>query len=293
MKNLILWAVVFCVLGGCAPKTGVETWEAGSANDDVFIGMTDGDLAEMKANGLNYLEVDWLFPSEGSPAEIVAWAEGIKERCDRAGITVWSVHIPYGGAFDISQVDDSARQEAVRLCRQDMETSARLLAPKCFVIHPSAEPIADEEREARIGASRKSLMELAPVAGKLGISLLVENLPRTCLGRTSSELVRIVDGIEHTGICFDVNHLLTEPHAVFIANTRGRIGTTHMSDYDGTDEKHWLPGKGAIDWPALLNGLDEAGYRGPFIYEVVKRDQPIDVAALGMCWKELKAACKK
>lgn len=294
MKNLICTIALLLASTGCTcNKAGLDAWEAGSANDDVFLTITDSDLAAMKANGLNYLEVDWLFPSEATPAEIEKWAGAIKERCDRAGITVWTVHIPYGGAYDISQAGDSARREAVRLSAQDMETSARLLAPKRFVIHPSAEPIADEEREARIAASRRSLAELAAKAAGYGIPLLVENLPRTCLGNNSGELLRIIDGIDNTGICFDVNHLLGESHASFIANTRGRIGTTHMSDYDGRDEKHWLPGEGVIDWTALLRGLHETGYHGPFIYEVVKRDQPIDIATLGRRWKKLKDACKE
>lgn len=294
MKNLIWAFALLLAVSACThPEAGLDAWEAGSANDDVFLHITDGDLADMKNNGLNYLEVDWLFPSEATPAEIEEWAKAIKERCDQAGITVWTVHIPYGGAYDISQVNDSARREAVRLSAQDMAASARLLAPKRFVIHPSAEPIADEEREARITASRRSLVELAAEAAGYGIPLLVENLPRTCLGRNSGELLRIIDGIDNTGICFDVNHLLGESHASFVANTRGRIGTTHMSDYDGTDEKHWLPGEGVIDWTALLNGLQETGYNGPFIYEVVKRDQPIGIATLGNRWKKLKEEAGK
>jgi len=43
--------------------------------------------------------------------------------------------------------------------------------------------------------------------------------------------------------------------------------TLHVSDYDGIEEKHWLPGLGVIDWLEFLNALREAGYQGAFIYE--------------------------
>jgi sugar phosphate isomerase/epimerase len=33
------------------------------------------------------------------------------------------------------------------------------------------------------------------------------------------------------------------------------------------DEKHWLPGKGVLNWPALMQALREIDYKGPFTYE--------------------------
>jgi sugar phosphate isomerase/epimerase len=44
----------------------------------------------------------------------------------------------------------------------------------------------------------------------------------------------------------------------------------HMSDYDFVDEKHWLPGWGDNNWNNIILSLIEAGYDGPFMYEVIK-----------------------
>ncbi len=46
-----------------------------------------------------------------------------------------------------------------------------------------------------------------------------------------------------------------------------RIFTLHLSDYDGVDEKHWVPGEGVIDWTAFMRALHEIGYTGPFNFE--------------------------
>ena len=35
----------------------------------------------------------------------------------------------------------------------------------------------------------------------------------------------------------------------------GRVWHTHLSDNDGTTNAHWRPGKGKIDWGALLQAL--------------------------------------
>jgi sugar phosphate isomerase/epimerase len=42
---------------------------------------------------------------------------------------------------------------------------------------------------------------------------------------------------------------------------------THMSDYDGVDEQHRMPGSGVLDWASFLQALREIDYQGPFNYE--------------------------
>jgi sugar phosphate isomerase/epimerase len=43
--------------------------------------------------------------------------------------------------------------------------------------------------------------------------------------------------------------------------------TLHLSDYDGVDEKHWLPGRGVIDWKTFMEALRNIDYVGPLNYE--------------------------
>lgn len=280
------------LLAGCSQKSAspLDTWMAGSANDDVFMNMTQEDMNALLENKLSYLEIDWLDTEVKTSEEITNWAIGIKERADKAGVTIWSVHLPFGGPYDISQVNDSLRQIAVELNLKDMEQSARTVAPQKFIIHPSAEPISDEERALRIESSKKSLQQLAQKANELNVTLLVENLPRTCLGNTSTELLDIIGGIDNTAICFDVNHLLIETQSAFVQNTKGKIQSTHMSDYDRKDERHWLPGEGVIDWKELLSELVKSGYAGPFMYEASKGKEPniVTVKTLGDRWNKLK-----
>lgn len=289
--TLIITVIIFMTVSCNQQKSSpLDSWKAGSANDDVFIEMTQDDMEALIKNDLPYLEIDWQYSTERTYDEIENWATNVKQRADKAGITIWSVHLPFGGPFDISQTNDTLRQKAVELNMNDMILSAKIVSPKKFVIHPSAEPIADEERAARIEASKKSLRELASKAKELNIPLLVENLPRTCLGNTSTELLEIINGIDNTAICFDVNHLLIEPQVSFVQNTIGKIQTTHMSDYDRKNERHWLPGEGVINWTELLTALIESGYKGPFIYEASKGKEPniVTIQSLGNRWKKLK-----
>ena len=69
-------------------------------------------------------------------------------------------------------------------------------------------------------------------------------------------------------VCFDTNHLLKENPVDFIHKIGKRIITTHVSDYDFINERHWLPGEGGLDWQAILHALKDVGYSGMWLYEI-------------------------
>ena len=50
---------------------------------------------------------------------------------------------------------------------------------------------------------------------------------------------------------------------------QGRLITLHISDNDGIDERHWMPGQGVIVWQQWAQILVTMGYAFPFIYELV------------------------
>lgn len=62
--------------------------------------------------------------------------------------------------------------------------------------------------------------------------------------------------------------LLLETHEAYIDQLGPYIVHAHLSDYDRTDEKHWLPGNGVIDWHALLSRLTAAGHQGSYLFEI-------------------------
>ena len=93
----------------------------------------------------------------------------------------------------------------------------------------------------------------------------------TCLGNSLEELHDLLDGLDPdvAGICLDTNHGMDRPQDLpgIVRRLGTRLTTLHLSDYDGIDEKHELPGKGVLDWKAFLAALDEIDYQGPFNYE--------------------------
>ena len=190
--------------------------------------------------------------------------------CDdakRFGVHVHSLHLPFMPfpVLDISspEIATSTVEYHRALLQRAKDAGIRL-----FVVHPSAEPIADADRGARMEIAKRSLAALAEEAAAFGGVIAVENLPRTCLGRDSDEILALLSADERLRVCFDTNHLLEEDPLHFIRAIGQKIVTIHVSDYDLKNERHWLPGEGVTDWSSLYATLLEVGYAGPWLYEL-------------------------
>lgn len=185
------------------------------------------------------------------------------------GIKPWSFHLPFAPFEQVNpaSLDEALRQKTVEY-QSDWLKKAAANGFGHAVIHASGEPIAPDDRPAAMKQAQTSLYALATVAEGEGITLAVEDLPRTCLGHNSREILDLISVHPALRVCFDSNHLLEEDNLAFLEAVRHRLVTVHISDFDFCNERHWLPGEGKIDWVALMNKLDAIDYTGVWMYEV-------------------------
>lgn len=218
-------------------------------------------LESLKSAGFDAIEVS--YPVEGY--ENINYEE-LKALSEQIGLELWSFHLPFTpfGIVDISNKEYV--DETVELCK-DYVDKGTAIGIKYYVIHPSAEPMTEDERADHMATAQKGLAILAEYAKTKGAVICVENLPRTCLGRDSSDILDLISAHPELRVCFDTNHLLAEDPVDFIHKLGKNIVTTHVSDYDLLNERHWLPGEGVTNWKALYNALIEVGYVGPWLYE--------------------------
>ena len=203
--------------------------------------------------------------------------EEFKAMLKETGKRVISYHIPFAGTDDLSNVDEKLRVQALSRFRAHY-AAVKEFGCKYIVLHPSTEIRTNvkAERDERINQLRKSLLEIENEMKEMGVKVALEFLPRLCIGNTLADMDQILEGMnaEVFGVCFDVNHIMNQyPLIPEITRKLGkRLFTTHISDYDGVDECHWLPGNGVIDWKAFVEALKEIDYQGPFNYEIRQQE---------------------
>lgn len=193
----------------------------------------------------------------------------VKKLSEDYDVKLWSLHLPFMPFedIDISSIDSNMRNSNVFML-SDIISRASDIGVNRFVIHASGEPVLPPVRAERMKCSKDSLYKLSEFAKKSDSVIAVENLPRTCLGNNSREINELTSVNENLFVCFDTNHLFGQTASEFVNDLNKKIETVHISDYDFTYERHWLPGLGKVNWKEIIDLLNSKQYKGPWVYEV-------------------------
>lgn len=225
--------------------------------------------------GLQCLELSFTYDYCMNQIDFPANAEAIGRDIRSAGLQPWSFHLPFSGRLEIAGSDAELHAVTLYTYRTLIRAAAQA-GCQVIVLHPSSEPIAEEKRPGYLSRARETIVSLQAECARNGLRLAVENLPRTCLCRTSDEMIALLAGTG-AGVVFDTNHALTEDNVDFLKALTAaglQIHTLHLSDYfpdaDGVlDERHVFPGDGINRWQALFAVLEQHGYSGPMLYETL------------------------
>lgn len=240
---------------------------------------TEEDFRELAEAGVGRIELSYAYPLYPG----IEWKR-IEKDSREHGVALWSLHLPFEHDLtNPAHPDPAVRAETFRFDRELAEKAAAI-GVRVLVVHPSGEPIGDTGRAESMKRSKEWLSGLADFAGSIGMKVAVENLPRTCLGRDAADMAALLED-PRLSACFDTNHLLRDSHADLVRAVAGRILTLHVSDYDFINERHWLPGEGKIDWPALLAALEDAGYEGPWLYEISRKPEKT-IVRRPLAWRD-------
>ena len=232
--------------------------------------MNDTALEAMAAAGIRLIELSsgdikpfyetLRFPERAFQIAAAARAHGVE---------ITSVHLPFA---PFEQIDPADFDPAVRNYVVEKQTELLRAAGDAgiplAVIHPSGEPYPEAERADRLAAAIDTIGRISEAAIACNVTLCLENLPRTCLCRTSDEMLLFLRAVPALKVVFDTNHSLREDNVHYIRAVGEKIATLHVSDYDFIDERHLLPLEGKNDWEAILAALEEANYSGRFLYEL-------------------------
>ena len=216
----------------------------------------------------------------------------LKNWSDKYGVKLYSFHLPF---WPFNEIDISSKE----LCDKSVEYFAEFIKKGSeigidkYIIHPSGEPIKESDRKERMICAKKSLDTLARIAKEYGAVICVENLPRTCLGRDSDDIIELLSANDDLRACFDTNHLLSEKASDFVKRVGDKIVTAHISDYDFKNERHWLPGEGDTDWCEMLELFKSINYSGHWLYEINLKAPGTIERPRDLCYEDfVKNACE-
>lgn len=245
---------------------------------------TEALFAELRAAGITHIE---LSPRDEDYPRLYEASGNICEMAKRHGLTLWSLHLPFGReTLNFCAPDEAERKRTLCVQIENLH-GAHALGIRYAIVHGGI-PLPQTERKKYFAIARENIAALQTEASRLGIAVCVESLAPSCIGRNAEELLSILSAHPDLRICLDTNHIYTDTQATLVRALGKKIVTTHLSDCDFLDERHWLPGEGVIDWPAVTEALCEVGYDGPILYEVSPFRTPATIDRRALTFADFK-----
>lgn len=211
-----------------------------------------------------------------------------RNRMSVVGHTAW--YLPMASAVE------EIRQGAVVELRRCLQRFAEVGA-KWMNLHPDRHT-PWHQRSFYIEQNLRTFRELLPDAQRLGIGLMVENLPGDY--NSAPQLGELLDPMPELGLHLDIGHAnLQVPHnttAEILRAYGNRLRHVHLHDNRGGNADLHLPlGTGTVDLRASVQALQSCGYDGTITLEVFTPDRSHLLRSrdfLRETWNESRKASK-
>lgn len=224
------------------------------------------DLELQDPVDFEFLDGDW----QSRAREIRAMLDGYHGRL--------GVHGPFSG-FTIGVLDPKMREVVRYRLHQALDFCAAIGATH-MVLHSPLDnlntaliprPVVINNMEF----FRRTHLTLPPViehAQAINCTLMIENLYDTdpslhvALVRSfASDFVRVsLD----SGHAYANNTMGAPPPQSWVYEAGELLGHLHLQDTDSYNDRHWIPGAGSVDWPALFAALNTLPHQPRLLLEL-------------------------
>ncbi|MDQ7094897.1 sugar phosphate isomerase/epimerase family protein [Desulfosporosinus sp. PR] len=200
------------------------------------------------------------------------------------GLELDNLHVPYNNSNELWSERESVRSNFIQRHIRWLNDCANHHVP-LMVMHltEGLNPPAPNHY------GLQSFYELVKAAEELGVTIAIENT------RRSDNLPYLLSAIPSSrlGYCYDSSHYFLSNKQDFdlLKNFGERLVATHLSDNDGLEDRHWLPGHGIIDWTVLSRHFP-ATYQGGLTleaYPTLEERRKSPEAYLKNAWQKVRA----
>ncbi|MFC7250903.1 sugar phosphate isomerase/epimerase family protein [Halomicroarcula sp. GCM10025324] len=197
--------------------------------------------------------------------------EQTRDRLDRHDLDS-SVVLAMSEERDLLHDDDVVRENGREYIRQSVDAAAAIGSDR--VVGPAYSAVgrtwrmSDDEREQAVEDVATQLADLADYAGERGVTICVEPLNRfeTSFLNTAEQTIEVVDRVDHPHcqILLDTFHMNIEETSLADAI---RATGDRLAHFHACGNNRGAPGNDTIDWPSVVEALDDVGYDDQAVIE--------------------------
>ncbi len=164
------------------------------------------------------------------------------------GLGVDNIHLPYEDCNLLWSDKTSEREAHVNEVIKYLEGCKSSGAEK-VVLHTNRSSLSDVDYKN----GYKSFDKIINFAEDIKIKVAVENTRKF----NYTEFILNEFNSKYLGFCYDSSHdfIDGESKGEILNKWKNRLFCVHLSDNDGTDDKHWLPRKGIVDFKSIVSTI--------------------------------------
>jgi sugar phosphate isomerase/epimerase len=227
-------------------------------------------LEALAAHGFRSVELTTAPPHLYTPGATAAVRRELTQTLDRLGLTLVSVN-PSFVDVNLISTNPGIRETSTRQMLDEIDLVADCGGAFVVIMPGHRHALAPAPDDSCAGLFDDALAVLLPRARERGVILALENSPYGYLG-SSSDLLELVRrwNDPHLKITYDVaNALAIEDPAAGVRAVGAELALAHVSDTWTSRWAHTSPGRGEVDFPAFARALNDIGFVGPTVYELV------------------------
>jgi len=233
-----------------------------------------------KDAGFDGVEVNYALEGDLSPKASEADLKAIGQMARKIGVEISGVCSFLFWPYSLTHEDPKRRQQGLDLAVQ-MIRAAHLLGTENLLTIAGATYIPWMEDEPPVPhdvcdrRAREAMRRLIPEAEKSGVYLNVENIFINGYLHSPQEMIAFVDSFQsdRVRVHFDTGNIMLYHFPEHWVSLLGkRIKNVHLKEYTKKVHEFNLHTfrpllDGTTNWPAVLEALDQAGYRGHLTFE--------------------------
>ena len=233
-----------------------------------------------KDAGFDGIELNYDLDNDLSPKAGTKDFQNIRKTADSIGIAISGLCSFLFWPYPLTSNDAEKRARGLELAGKmtqaahDLDVENLLVVPGAVHIpwRTDHEPVPNDVCDRR---AREAIGKLVPQAEKLKVSLNIENIFFNGYLMTPMEMNAFVDsfGSANVHVHFDTGNIMLFQHPEHWIPVLGkRIKNTHFKEFTKKGTDHSLESfrpllDGTTNWPAVVEVLDQVGYRGYVTFE--------------------------